>query len=669
LVRCEICGKELSGLSSLARHIGKHNVTAKEYYDKYFKKPGEGICPITGKATRFISLVRGYAKYSGRGTSNKSEEMKRKARETCKRKYGVEYASQSDIIKQRKVQTYLERYGVENPSQITEVKQKKKQTWIQKYNVEHPSQSDLIKEKKRQTYLKRYGVESPLQSKEVKAKVKQTCLAKYGVSNPMQLREIQEKAKQTNLEKYGTYYATQSEEVKEKTKQTNLKKYGVLFPSQLKEIKEKTKQTNLKKYGTECSLQNEEVQKKAKQSMRKKYGVDHPMLSPVILQQREETVLKKYGVKNVFQLKEVREKAKRTCLATFGTEYATQSEVIQEKIKKTNLEKYGVEYHFQSDEVKEKIKQTNLKKYQSEEIKRKMHESLVKKFQTKLTTILENLGLKLLDNEYKNAHYIHHWRCLKCGYEFTQIWNVIQQGYLCPKCYPKTKSKGEDELVQFLETLGLDVQKHNRDLISPLELDVVLPNHKIAIEYDGLYWHNEELVGKDYHLRKTQLCEEKGYQLIHIFEDEWLLKKEIVKSRLKHILGKTEDCTHIGARKCFVREISTKEKNDFLEKFHIQGPDASKVKLGAFYQGQLVAVMTFSHGSLAKGVKKQDPLIWELNRFCTHLEFVISGIAGKLLEHFKKNYNWKEIFSYADRRWSNGNLYEKLGLREFIDLR
>jgi len=71
--------------------------------------------------------------------------------------------------------------------------------------------------------------------------------------------------------------------------------------------------------------------------------------------------------------------------------------------------------------------------------------------------------------------------------------------------------------------------------------------------------------------------------------------------------------------------------------------------------------MTFSHGSLAKGVKKQDPLIWELNRFCTHLEFVISGIAGKLLEHFKKNYNWKEIFSYADRRWSNGNLYEKLG--------
>ena len=142
-----------------------------------------------------------------------------------------------------------------------------------------------------------------------------------------------------------------------------------------------------------------------------------------------------------------------------------------------------------------------------------------------------------------------------------------------------------------------------------------------------------------------------------------VLKKDIVKSRLKHILGKTEDCFHIGARNCNIREITSEQKNIFLEKYHIQGPDASKVKLGAFYNNHLVAVMTFSHGSLAKGIKKQDPLVWELNRFCIHSNFVISGIASKLLEYFKRNYEWKEIFSYADRRWSDGNLYKKLGFQ------
>jgi len=114
---------------------------------------------------------------------------------------------------------------------------------------------------------------------------------------------------------------------------------------------------------------------------------------------------------------------------------------------------------------------------------------------------------------------------------------------------------------------------------------------------------------------------------------------------------------------CTIKEISTKEKNDFLEQFHIQGPDVSKVKLGAFYQNQLVAVMTFSHGSLAKGVKHQNPLIWELSRFCTNYNFVISGIASKLLDHFKRNFDWEQIFSYADLRWSSGDLYKKLGFQ------
>ena len=116
----------------------------------------------------------------------------------------------------------------------------------------------------------------------------------------------------------------------------------------------------------------------------------------------------------------------------------------------------------------------------------------------------------------------------------------------------------------------------------------------------------------------------------------------------------------MSSRKCKIKEIDSKSKNEFLEKYHLQGSDRSSIKLGSFYENKLVAVMTFSKGSIAKGSKAQEG-VWELNRFCTNYEYHIPGIASKLLTHFKRNYEWKEIFSYADRRWSQGDVYYKLG--------
>jgi len=140
-----------------------------------------------------------------------------------------------------------------------------------------------------------------------------------------------------------------------------------------------------------------------------------------------------------------------------------------------------------------------------------------------------------------------------------------------------------------------------------------------------------------------------------------MFKKEIVKSRIKQIL-KVNNSKRIHARKCIIKEIEPKIKNEFLETYHIQGKDSSKIKLGAFFENELVSVMTFSKGNISKGSKSKEG-IWELNRFCSNSNYHIPGIAGKLLSHFKKNYEWKEIFSYADRRWSIGNLYYKLGFK------
>jgi hypothetical protein len=99
-----------------------------------------------------------------------------------------------------------------------------------------------------------------------------------------------------------------------------------------------------------------------------------------------------------------------------------------------------------------------------------------------------------------------------------------------------------------------------------------------------------------------------------------------------------------------------------LNKYHIQGKDNSNIKLGAFYNNELISVMTFSLGSIAKGSKSIKG-IYELSRFCSNYNYHIPGIASKLLTYFKQNYDWKEIFSYADRRWSNGNLYKKIGFQ------
>ncbi len=200
----------------------------------------------------------------------------------------------------------------------------------------------------------------------------------------------------------------------------------------------------------------------------------------------------------------------------------------------------------------------------------------------------------------------------------------------------------------------MKIIENSREIIKPHELDIYIPSKNIAIEFDGLYWHSEEH-GKDknYHLNKTELCKSKNIQLIHIFEDEWLFKQDIVKSRLKQILNLNHDLLKIHARKCEVKEISSLIKNEFLEKYHLQGKNKSNINIGAFYNNELVSVMTFSNNNIEN--------IYVLNCFCSNYDYYIPGIASKLLSYFKKNYKWKEIYSYSDRRWDVDNLYYKLG--------
>ena len=236
----------------------------------------------------------------------------------------------------------------------------------------------------------------------------------------------------------------------------------------------------------------------------------------------------------------------------------------------------------------------------------------------------------------------------------------------CPHCYNNTSFQ-EVELSDYIKSLlKLDETfiTNNRNVLDNNELDIYIPDRKIAIEYDGLYWHNELHKDKNYHLNKTNLCNEKGIRLIHIFEDEWLYKKDIVKSRLKNLFHINDE--KIYARKCVIKEVSYKKCNDFLNENHIQGMCVSKYRYGLYYENELVSLMTF--GKLRKNLNgngTQDE--FELLRFCNKMNTSVVGGASRLLKHFIKTLHPKTIISYADRRWSDGHLYETLGFEHTHD--
>jgi len=262
--------------------------------------------------------------------------------------------------------------------------------------------------------------------------------------------------------------------------------------------------------------------------------------------------------------------------------------------------------------------------------------------------------------EYGNAKTKIKILCPKHG-EFEQEPNGHLGGHGCVKC-TSSVSKPEIEINDFIVGLGINTIQSSRSIIKPYQLDILIPSHNIAIEHDGLYYHHELRRPNNYHITKTKMCEAKGIQLIHVFGDEWLYKKDIVKSRIRNMLGLNKNS--IYGRKCSINEVSYDDAMRFLETNHIQGNVNSSIRLGLYYNNELVSMMTF--GSLRKSMgSKSSKDNYELLRFCNKLNTTVVGGASKLFKHFIKTYTPNSLISYADRRWSQGNLYEKLGF-EFI---
>lgn len=201
-----------------------------------------------------------------------------------------------------------------------------------------------------------------------------------------------------------------------------------------------------------------------------------------------------------------------------------------------------------------------------------------------------------------------------------------------------------------------------RDIISPLELDIVDREKKIAIEFNGSYWHSEAILNRrdarNKHKGKTNLCEEKGYRLIHIFEHTYLEREKQVKNLLKSAFGLNR--TKIAARKC---KISNKNGSDFLEECHIQGTPNHILKYFTLeFDGRIVGCMTASNHHERGG----NPNFCVLSRLAFKEDVTVQGGSSRLFKQMRLwaiSQGYRGIISWSDNCISQGDIYRILGFK------
>lgn len=404
------------------------------------------------------------------------------------------------------------------------------------------------------------------------------------------------------------------------------------------------------KYNTFCSQKCVAISKASESSKR--------MSDPKTRDKIRKTNMERFGGQSPFSSPEVRKKAKKTILNRFDVEYASQSPEIANKISKalsidsferleksaqTKLERYG-DANYNN---REKAKSTKLERYGDANYnnREKSEQTCKSRYGARNPNI--NPTTEGVLNCPEALTNLHHGERLTCGeigelvgtHCSTIARNLHRHG-VDIKRFPS--SSYERELSNFLLSHNINHITSDRTTISPLELDIVIPEASLAIEINGEYFHSEKFIDKNYHFRKYDECRKVGFTLLQYWGTDWVNKKDIIK---KSILNKTGvDSRRVYARKCSVVTPDTNTQRAFYNSNHIQGYKSASKVLGLEYDGKIVAMMSFV----------QLPTHMELVRFASSIP-VIGGFT-KLLSKVSG-----KIVSFSDNMHSNGALYRNNG--------
>jgi len=489
------------------------------------------------------------------------------------------------------------------------IKKLKEEKSIEKFGTKTPAESKEIKEKT----IRTINSKSSEEKQAIKNKRKETNIKNWGVDNPNKVQEIVNR-RVLSFKENGTW--------RPNFEKTMMELYDETVAQKLEWVKEKTKQTNLERYDVQNVMQNLDIQKKAFDTNEQRYGNGVTFLNQETKEKSNSTIKERFGVDNVFQ-----------------------NEIIKKQIVETNIKNFGVDHPMKNETIKNgmllTLNETYLKK--------------LKDYYKNYNLISSDSNMMVFECDLKNNH------------NFSISHDLLHNRHkakttICTICNSVNSSKSglELQLLDFIKkNYTKEVVVNSRKIIDGLELDVYLPDLKLAFEFNGLYWHNELNKENNYHINKTEQCEKLGIHLIHIYQDDWLYKLDVVKSRILNTLGVTEN--KVYARNCEIKEVSYKEAKKYLEENHIQGNSVSKIRYGLYHTGDLVSLMTFT---MPRRIMKSNTSVegeYELVRFSSKKYTSVVGGASRLLKHFIKINIPTKIISYADRSWSTGNLYESLG--------
>lgn len=207
-------------------------------------------------------------------------------------------------------------------------------------------------------------------------------------------------------------------------------------------------------------------------------------------------------------------------------------------------------------------------------------------------------------------------------------------------------SSQQIEIKTYIESLGFSVRMSDRTILKPREIDLVIEEKKIGIEFCGVWCHSEGYDGTKpakYHISKTDESESAGYQLLCIYDTEWNdpIGREIWKSIICHKLGITN--RKIYARQCDIREINPVVCNAFMDENHLQGHVRTTNHIGLYYQDELVMAMSFGKSRTSEQT--------EIIRMASKRNMSVVGGVSKLMNFVKKTAI--SILCFADRRYSS----------------
>lgn len=266
-------------------------------------------------------------------------------------------------------------------------------------------------------------------------------------------------------------------------------------------------------------------------------------------------------------------------------------------------------------------------------------------------------GLYEYVRNYTGQEHPATFRCTEHLLEFAaRPHNVLRGALSCPQCGGTKTSRAEREIADFVRSLGVEVQQQVRTVIAPKEIDVWVPEHKLGIEYHGLFWHVDSNVD-DVHRKKWEAAAAAGVRLLQVFEDEWRDRQPIVRARIAAMLGFGE---RRHARKLELRALAWRDAATFLADTHLQGRGtAGTANYGLFDADTLVAVATFGRARTGAMTKAKGEGAWEVLRYAS-VGRVVGGF-GRLLARFEAEHLPRSLSSYCDLRFGDGRLYTATG--------